>query len=73
MELQLREIDTALSDASLVPLIASGTPAGNGPVWFDSSLDLQRGLDVVELSVDLHLSDLQEPAQASPPLVLKPL
>ena len=29
--------------------------------WRDSSLDLERGLDVVELPVDLVLLDLQEP------------
>ena len=72
MKLQLQEIGAALSDASLPPVIAPGTPAGNANVWFDSSLDLERGLDVVELSVDPLLSGLQEPSRP-PPLVLKPL
>ena len=73
MKLQLQEIGMALSDPSHPPVIAPGTPPGNEHVWFDSSLDLARGLDVVELSVDLLLSDLQEPARAPPPLVLKAL
>jgi len=29
--------------------------------WRDSSLDLERGLDVFELPIDLVLPDLQEP------------
>jgi hypothetical protein len=72
MKLQLQEIGAALSDPSQPPVIEPGTPPDNAPVWFDSSLDLERGLDVVELSGDLLLSDLQEPARP-PPLVLKPL
>ena len=73
MKLQLQEIGAALSDSSHPPEIAPDAPSGNANVWFDSSLDLERGLDVVELSIDLLLSDLQEPARAPPPLVLKPL
>ena len=30
--------------------------------WRDSSLDLERGLDVTELSVDVVVPDLLEPA-----------
>jgi len=72
MKLQLQEIGAALSDPNHPPEIAPDTPSGNAHVWFDSSLDLERGLDVVELLVAPLLSELQEPAPP-PPLVLKPL
>ena len=34
--------------------------------WHDSSIDLKRGLDVIELSVDVLLPELQE-LPAPPP------
>jgi hypothetical protein len=39
-------------------------PADNGPYpWLDSSLDLERGLDVIELSMEQLARVLRQPAR----------
>ena len=61
MKLQLQELVLPLSadePGSLTPEVA--VPA-EPSVWHDSSMELERGLDVVELSVDLHVCDVQTP------------
>lgn len=67
MKLHLREIGPTLSDQSQH---ASGVPGDDQNVWRDSSIDLEQGLDVVELSVDVLLCELQEPVCPSPPDLL---
>lgn len=48
LELELREIGVTLSGADDTPCVA-GTLIVEGQDWTDSSFDLQRGLEVVEL------------------------
>lgn len=60
LKLRLQEIGSSLSsgtDASQVPDL----PAEEQPGWHDSTLDLERGLDVVELSHDALMAVLQVP------------
>ena len=61
LELQLREIGANLSGEDETPFVA-GTLIVEGHAWADSSFDLQRGLEVVELgvaSLPLDPADLQ--------------
>jgi hypothetical protein len=64
VKLLIQEIGFPLSDPT-VPVIAPDEPshkaAAEHSVWHDSSLELGRGLDVVELNVDLLLADLELP------------
>lgn len=63
LELQIREIGARLSAADDTPVIAE-IPIIERPVWADSSFDLQRGLDVVELgagALPVDPADLQAP------------
>lgn len=48
LTLQLREIDAALSGAVEMPYMA-GISTVDAYTWVESSFDLQRGLEVVEL------------------------
>ena len=52
LDLRLREIGTTLSVGDLSVLDPSTLAADDPNVWRDSSTDLERGLDVLELSVD---------------------
>lgn len=56
LKLQLREIGETLS-GDIQPDLMSGS-SDERHDWHDSSLELERGLEVVELSVDLLLGDL---------------
>jgi hypothetical protein len=49
LTLHIREIGAPLSDGSS-PEIAPDTSAQNSFGWLDSSLDLESGLDVLDLS-----------------------
>ena len=60
MKLLVQEIGFPLSDPTK-PVIAPDVPSGEHTIWHDSSLELGRGLDVVELNVDLLLADLEPP------------
>ena len=56
LKLQLREIGETLSGNTQPDLMScSGDERLD---WHDSSLELERGLEVVELSVDLLLGEL---------------
>ena len=62
LKLQLREIGEALSDSGQPdPMPGGGDERSD---WHDSSIELERGLEVVELSVDLLLADLDRTAAA---------
>jgi hypothetical protein len=69
LKLQLRDIGTTLSDGSQRAAITPNAEERYG--WRDSSLELERGLDVVELSVDVLLCDLESPVIPPPPAVSK--
>ena len=60
LTLHIHEIGAPLSDGS-GPAIAPATSSRDTFGWLDSSLDLESGLDVLDLSVDLLLSDLKAP------------
>lgn len=60
MKLLVKEIGFPLSDPT-EPVIAPEEVSGERTIWHDSSLELGRGLDVVELNVDLLLADLELP------------
>lgn len=60
LNLQLREIGATLSDQTQAPH-ALAVSVEDSRVWHDSSLDLQRGLEVVEMSIELLPG---EPAEA---------
>lgn len=63
MELQLREIGANLSGEDATPVVA-GNLIVEDHAWADSSFDLQRGLEVVELGAatfPLDPADLQAP------------
>ena len=55
--LTLREIGERLPTNHGADAIAPYVGDGEHNVWRDSSLDLFQGLDVVELTVDLHLTE----------------
>jgi len=60
MRLVVRHIGARLSggsdDSSAAPAMLSNDRFN----WVDSSLELERGLDVLELSVDVLLPDIKE-------------
>jgi hypothetical protein len=58
--LHIHEIKAPLSDGSS-PEIAPANSARDSFGWLDSSLGLESGLDVLDLSVDLLSPDLKEP------------
>lgn len=62
--LQAREIGASLPGPA-TPAGAGGVPASEHYPWLDSSLDLELGLDVRELTVDLLLPDLPDPKPAA--------
>ena len=61
LKLQLREIGATLPSEVRGAESSQGGSSDERSIWLDSSLDLQRGLDVVELKIDLVLPDLPEP------------
>lgn len=52
LTLQVREIGEELSGESPEGTGVAEMPADEQNIWRDSSLDLQQGLDVVELSIE---------------------
>jgi hypothetical protein len=70
LKLQLQALVPPLSAEEPGALPPKGAPPAEPNVWHDSSMELERGLDVVELSVDLHVSDV--PAPILPSLVSMP-
>jgi hypothetical protein len=64
LKLHLREIGESLADDGQCGLIEPDVNERNG--WLDSSLELTRGLEVTELSVDLPLFDLESPVNPPP-------
>jgi hypothetical protein len=61
VNLRPRTIQAALSEGSAEPAPTPKVSPRERYPWLDSSLDLQRGLDVTELCVDVLLPDLHEP------------
>ena len=66
MNLRLKLNGATLPNGSLKPEKAPDVPSRERNAWHDSSMDLKRGLDVIELSVDVLLPDLQEPPPPQP-------
>ena len=64
LKLQVREIGATLPSEGRGGESAPSGSSDERSIWLDSSLDLQRGLDVVELKIDLVLPDLPEPTSA---------
>ena len=60
MNLRLRLNGATLPDGSLKPAKAPEPLSRERNAWHDSSMDLKHGLDVIELSVDVLLPELQE-------------
>jgi hypothetical protein len=60
LTLRLREIGTQLPGDGADPL-APAEPSDSQQVWSDSTLELERGLDVVELPVDLVQPEATKP------------
>jgi hypothetical protein len=60
LTLRLREIGTKLSGDGTDPL-APAEPSDTPQPWSDSTLELERGLDVVELPVDLVQPEATKP------------
>ena len=71
LKLHLREIGPTLSDQSQHTTGTPGVLPDDQNVWRDSSTDLENGLDVVELSVDVLLCEPQDPVSPPPPELLK--
>jgi len=67
LTLQLREIGSTLSDKDLPALDPALPPQDDRNAWRDSSNDLEEGLDVLELPVDLVSCEAVEPLAASSP------
>ena len=65
MKLRLQELVPPLSAEKPGSLPPVGAPPAEPSVWHDSSMELERGLDVVELSVD-HVCDVPEPVLPTP-------
>lgn len=61
MNLRPRLIEAALPEGKAEPAKTPEVSPRERYPWLDSSLDLERGLDVTELCVDVLLPDLQEP------------
>jgi len=61
LKLQVQELVAPLSADEPRLLMPAAAPAAEPNVWHDSSLELERGLDVVELSVDLNECDAMAP------------
>lgn len=59
VKLCLRLIESDLS-AENQPVIPAGVPPDERNPWKDSSLDLKRGLDVIELPVDIPVDGEQK-------------
>ena len=61
MKLQVQELVPPLSAEEPGPLTSEGALPAEPSIWHDSSIELERGLDVFELSVDLNEYDAAEP------------
>jgi hypothetical protein len=61
LKLHLQALVPPLSAEEPGALPPEGAPPAEPSVWHDSSMELERGLDVVELSVDLHVCDVPAP------------
>ena len=66
MNQRIKLAGATLPDGSLKSARAPDPPSRERNAWHDSSMDLKRGLDVIEHSVDLLLPELQEPPTATP-------
>ena len=60
MNLRIKLAGAKLSDGSLKPAKAPDQPLRERNAWHDSSMDLKRGLDVIEHSIDVLLPEMQE-------------
>lgn len=71
LKLHVRDIGPTLSDPAQHATVVPGVLPDDQNAWRDSSTDLEHGLDVVELSVDVLLCELQDPVDPTPPELLK--
>ncbi len=66
LRLHVQEIRAPLSDASRNPAIALFDAPTHHNFWLDSMIELEEGLDIVEVSEDEHVTDTQNPPTAPP-------
>ena len=60
MNVRIKLNGEKLPAGSLKPAKAPDQPARERLAWYDSSMDLKRGLEVTEHSIDVLLPDLPE-------------
>jgi hypothetical protein len=60
MNVRIKLNGAKLPDGSLKPAKAPDPTHSERNAWHDSSMDLKRGLDVIEHSIDVLLPELQE-------------
>jgi len=66
LQLQVHEIGETLSTRDPALEIELDEPDEHN-IWRDSSMELERGLDVVDLAVDLDLTEAQDALPADAP------
>ena len=66
LQLQVHEIGETLSSAEPAVEIELDEPDEHN-IWRDSSMELERGLDVVHLAVDLDLTEAQDALPSDAP------
>jgi hypothetical protein len=71
LKLRLQALVPPLSAAEPEAVPPEDVPPAQPNVWHDSSMELERGLDVVELSVDLHVCDVPAPDLPMQPSIPK--
>ena len=59
MKLRINDLSQARSQARRRPARAPSEASDHSSDWTDSSSDLKLGLDVVEISGDIHWADTQ--------------
>jgi len=62
MNVRIKLNGEKLPNGSVKPAKAPDQPVRERLAWHDSSMDLKRGLDVIEHSIDVLLPELQEPS-----------
>jgi len=60
MSLRVKLVGAKLPDGSLKSATTPAPTSRERNAWHDSSMDLKRGLDVIEHSIDVLLPELQE-------------
>lgn len=69
LKLHLHEIGATLPSEDQATVAVPGLPQDENDAWRDSSIDLQRGLEVVEVPVDIDLCEAKDgPESPVPPM-----